>query len=58
LIKNVSVLRATYQIRLLAFKAVESRKTLTLNVPKSCRFHPSLEDLIEVTGKAIRRENA
>ena len=42
LVKNVSVLRSTYQIKLLAFKAVESRKNLVLIVPKTCRFDSSL----------------
>ena len=57
LIKNVSVLRATYQIRLLAFAAVESRKKLILKVPKSCQFHTTLKDLIKTSGTTIRREN-
>ncbi|MCP3165979.1 hypothetical protein LZ199_24045 [Myxococcus sp. QH3KD-4-1] len=56
LIKSVSVLRATYQSRLLAFRAVEIHKKLVLKVPKSCKFHPSLKELIRVTGKTIKRE--
>jgi len=56
-IKNVSMLRATYQIRLLTFKAVETRKKLVLKVPKSCQFDVSLKKLIELTGKTIQREN-
>jgi hypothetical protein len=57
LIKNVAVLRATYQIRLLAFKAVQSQKKLMLKVPPSCQFHASLRGLIKMTGKTIRRED-
>ena len=57
LIKNVSMLRATYQIRLLAFKAVESHKKLVVKVPKSCQFHTSLKDLVRLTGKTIMRED-
>ncbi len=56
-IKNVSMLRATYQIRLLAFKAVESRKKLVLKVPRSCQFHASLRNFIKTTGKNIKRED-
>lgn len=56
LIKNVSMLRATYQIRLLVLKAMESRKKLVLKVPQSCQFHGSLKDLIKITRNSIRRE--
>jgi hypothetical protein len=56
-IKNVTMLRATYQIRLLTFKAAETRKKLMLKVPKSCQFHASLKELINVTGKTIKRED-
>ena len=57
LIKNVSMLRATYQIKLLAFKATENRKKLMLNVPKACQFHDSLKNLIKLTNNTIKREN-
>ena len=57
LIKNVSTLRATYQVRLLAFKALQSQKGLIIRVPRSCRFDSSLEGLIKGTGKIIRRED-
>jgi uncharacterized protein YxjI len=57
LIKNVSTLRATYQIKLLTFKAVETRKKLMLKVPKACQFHASLKELIKVTGKTMKRED-
>ena len=57
LIKNVSILRATYQIRLLVFKAMESHKKLILKVPQLCQFHASLKDLIKMNGKTIKREN-
>ena len=57
LVKNVSFLRATYQIRLLTFKAVESGKKLILKVPQSCRLHATLKSLIKATGQAISREN-
>lgn len=57
LIKNVTMLRATYQIRLLAFKAVETHKKLVLRVPPACQFHATLKGLIKTTGKAIKRED-
>lgn len=57
LVKNVTMLRATYQIRLLVFKAVESHKKFMLKVPPACQFHPSLKSLIKMTGKTIKRED-
>ena len=54
LIKNVSTLRATYQIRLLAFKAYESGKKLVLTVPKNCRIHETLRSLAETLPKNMR----
>jgi hypothetical protein len=57
LIKNVPTLRATYQIRLLAFMAVESKKQLILRVPATCVFHESLETLMKLSKKSVIREN-
>jgi hypothetical protein len=57
LIKNVAMLRATYQIRLLVFKAVECHKKLILKVPQSCQFHASLKRLIKMTEGTIKRED-
>ena len=57
LIKNVSLLHATYQVRLLAFAARERGKRLILVVPRSCAFAPSLETLVQSAGGAIRRED-
>jgi hypothetical protein len=57
LIKNVSKLRATYQIRLLTFKAVKTYKTLVLKVPRTCEFDTSLRRLIRETGRTIERED-
>jgi hypothetical protein len=58
LVKNVPNLRATYQIRLLAFKAVSEKKKLILRVPAHCAFSPPLEELIETCRKAVVREDA
>lgn len=55
--KNVSSLRATYQIRLLAFRAVSEGLKLVLKVPKVCKYHSSLLDLIKKTENVILRED-
>uniref|UniRef100_UPI001F3F9385 hypothetical protein n=1 Tax=Frateuria defendens TaxID=2219559 RepID=UPI001F3F9385 len=57
LIKNVSKLRATYQIKLLAFRAVEKKMQLVLRVPGACVFDQSLNNLIKKCGKYVLREN-
>jgi len=56
LIKNVSVLRATYQIRLLLFRAIEVRKKLVIVVPKHCVVHRTLRDLVREHSKIVRIE--
>lgn len=57
LIKVVTSLRATYQIRTLAAKAASEGLTLVIKVPKACKFHASLRALIKQSGTAIKREN-
>ncbi|WP_419688933.1 hypothetical protein ACN22W_18650 [Burkholderia theae] len=57
LIKNVSALRATYQVRLLALMAVEGKKQLIIRVPKGCVFHESLEELMRLYKKSVVRED-
>lgn len=57
LIKKVGVLRATYQVRLLAFRAFSERKTLLLVVPPSCRFDATLDELIKEMPGVIQRGN-
>jgi hypothetical protein len=57
LVKIVSKLRATYQIRLLAFKAVDTKTKLILKVPKSCEFDESLNELIKICGNAVIRDD-
>lgn len=54
LIKNVSLLRLTYQIRLLAFRASEIRKKLIIELPKACRLHPALKSFVDEHSKFIR----
>jgi len=57
LVKNVSALRATYQVRLLTLKAAGQGKKLVLKVPRACRFDDSLMDLAKATPGVIQRED-
>lgn len=45
LLKNVSMLRATYQIRLLLYMAQVARKKLVLRVPKICKLASDMTEL-------------
>ncbi len=56
LLKNVSLLRLTYQIRLLTFRATDTKKNLVIRVPKRCIIHPSLKDFVGEFTKAVRIE--
>ena len=53
LIKRVSEMRATYQIRLLAFRALEMKSKLVIEVPPHCVIHESLNELREMLPGAI-----
>jgi hypothetical protein len=44
LLKNVSSLRLTYQIRLLTLRAMETRRTLVIRVPAQCQLHGCLRE--------------
>ena len=57
LIKNVSRLHATYQVKLLAFAARERGKRLVLVVPPSCHLEADLRQLMESRPGLIQREN-
>jgi hypothetical protein len=57
LFKNVTTLRATYQIRLLALSAGALGKRLVLMVPPACRFDQALDGLIQALPDVIRRED-
>jgi hypothetical protein len=46
LVKKVTELRATYQIRLLAYRVVRERKKLIIAVPRECKVHGDLNALI------------
>ena len=56
LLKNVSKMRLTYQVRLLTFRASESKKKVIIQVPKQCKIHASLRDFVQEFPKAIRIE--
>jgi len=58
LIKNVSELRATYQIRLLAYRASSEGKKLILRIPKSAKIHSSLRSLRRECGSLIKIERS
>jgi hypothetical protein len=47
LIKRASELRATYQIRLLTFRAQKEGKQLIIDIPKEARIHSSLQKLLD-----------
>jgi len=44
LIKRVSEMRATYQVRLLTFFAIQTGRKLTIELPKKSKLHKSLKD--------------
>lgn len=58
LIKNVSELRLTYQIRLLAFMAETSGRELVIQLPKDAQVHASLEDFIRVMSRTVKIERS
>ena len=54
LIKRVSEMRATYQVRLLTYLASETGRTLVVELPEGARIHRSLRELRKGFPKAIR----
>ena len=58
LVKNVSTIRATYQVRLLAFKAVETGKKLVIIVPKYCQVDRTLRELAKGLPKTVLVQKA
>jgi hypothetical protein len=54
LIKNVSELRLTYQIRMLAYIAETRGKTLIIDLPKGAKVHESLRDFVAETGRRVK----
>jgi hypothetical protein len=56
LFKNVRILHATYQIRLLTYFAWKDGKKLIVRVPSVCRKSESLRQFVREYGKLIRVE--
>jgi hypothetical protein len=57
LIKRVPTLRATYQVRLLLFRAAQQGKKLVLRVPATCQFDDALRELLRARPAASERED-
>jgi hypothetical protein len=56
LAKNVSHLRLTYQIRLLTFRAGETKSQLVINVPRHCKLSTDLQAFVKQHGQLVRIE--
>ncbi len=56
LFKHVSTLRATYQVRLLTYLALEAGRKLVINVPSHFKPHATLSQLLKEFPKTIRIE--
>jgi hypothetical protein len=56
LFKGVSLLRLTYQIRLLTFRATETNKKLVIRVPRRGTIHRSLKDFMGKFSTVIQIE--
>jgi hypothetical protein len=56
LLKCTSVLRLTYQIRLLAFRAAESQRLLVIQVPRSCHIGNDLQQFAKQHRTHVRIE--
>lgn len=54
LIKRVSDMRATYQIRLLVYRAVQEGKKLVIELPVGCRIHEGLRELTKQHPKNVK----
>ena len=56
LLKNVSSLRLTYQIRLLTFSAKDQGRKLIIRVPAHCKVHSTLKSFQKEQAKFVRIE--
>jgi hypothetical protein len=56
LLKNVSTLRLTYQIRLLTFGAGETRRRLVIKVPRPCELSPDLKTFVRANKRVVKIE--
>jgi len=53
LFKNVRGLRATYQIRLLLYRALKERRKLIIRVPNGCKLDTDLSTLRKEQGRTL-----
>jgi hypothetical protein len=58
LIKNVSEMRLTYQIRVLAYLAHAQSKKLIVQLPKQATVHASLRDFVRSANGLVKIERA
>lgn len=58
LLKKVPILHATYQVRLLAFRAQQEQKQLVIRGPAAFKAGPSLRDLMAELRGIIRIEKS
>ena len=56
LFKNVSSLRLTYQIQLLASRAIETGRKLIIRIPSACKLHWTLREFQKEHSKVIQIE--
>jgi hypothetical protein len=56
LLKNVSEMRLTYQIKLLAFMAHSKKKKLILRLPACAKIHQTLRDYIRELSGLVKIE--
>jgi len=56
LVKNVSCLRLTHQIRLLTFKVLQQRRKLVILVPMYATIHATLRDQVKAHPRVVRIE--
>lgn len=56
LIKNVTELRATYQVRMLTYMASKKGKKLVIQLPKGAKLHSSLKELKKSASNVIKVE--
>jgi hypothetical protein len=58
IVKKVTRMRLTYQIRLLTFLAEEQRGRLVVRVPRGCALSPDLRTFVKRHASVLRIEKA
>ncbi|WP_454703480.1 hypothetical protein [Achromobacter pestifer] len=56
LIKNVSKMRLTYQIKVLSYMAESQGKILIIQLPKQAAVHKSLKDFVRELARFVKIE--